>query len=230
MARKPRLFVSGIPYHVIQRGNNKTAIFFSNSDYHFFLEVLQEAKIKHPCLIYSYCLMPNHFHLLIQPKEKDNVSLLIKLLGAKYVHYVNRVYGRTGTLWEGRFKCSLIDGEQYFLSCLRYIEMNPLRAGIVNSPELYRWSSYRFRAFGEKNSILDFDPWYNSLGSNAQERQLSYCRFFQNSLPEPTWKLIREMTNKGGIVGSSTFKEYIEGILEREIVFRSQGRPKKEEK
>lgn len=230
MARRPRLFVADIPYHITQRGNNRSPIFFSEEDYSFFLEVLKEAKAKHPSFIYGYCFMTNHLHLLIQPKEKENISLLMKFLGAKYVRYINKIYKRTGTLWEGRFKCSLIDGELYFLTCLQYIEMNPVRAGIVNSPELYRWSSYRFRAFGEKSSVLDFDPWYNSLGSNAEEKQLSYRRFFQNSIPKSAYQLIREMTNKGGIVGRSSFKEQIQKIVGREIIFRSPGRPKRQEK
>jgi len=230
MSRKPRLFVAGIPCHIIQRGNNRNPIFFSDEDYYFFLQVLQEAKRKHPCFVYGYCLMTNHFHLLIEPKEKENISLLMKLLGAKYVRYVNRTYKRTGTLWEGRFKCSLIEEELYFLACLHYIEMNPLRAGIINSPELYPWSSYRFRALGEKSPVLDFDPWYNGLGQNTYERQLKYRHFFQNSLSESTWKLIRETTNKGGIFGSNRFKEHIEKMIGREIIFRTPGRPKKEGK
>lgn len=232
MARKPRLFVADIPYHIIQRGNNRNPIFFSEADYLFFLDVLREAKSKYPCFIYSYCLMANHFHLLVEPKEKQNVSLLMKLLGAKYVRYVNNAYKRTGTLWQGRFKCSLIDEELYFLTCLLYIEMNPVRAGMVTSPELYCWSSYRFRAFGEKSSILDLDAWYNSLGSDANARQLNYRRFFQNSIPDSTWKLIREMTNRDGLVGNDGFKENVEKIIHREIIFRLPGRPrkKKEEK
>ncbi len=227
MARRPRLFVAGLPYHIIQRGNNRSPIFLSNEDYCFFLEVLREAKTKHPCFIYSYCLMTNHFHLLIEPEEKENVSLLMKLLGAKYVRYVNKTHKRTGTLWEGRFKCSLIDKEPYFLACLHYIEMNPLRAGITNSPELYRWSSYRVRAHGEKSSILDLDPWYNSLGADSQERQVRYRQLFQNTIPDSTWELIREMTNKGGIIGSVNFKEQIEKILHRKIIIRAPGRPRK---
>jgi len=227
MARRLRFFVTEVPYHVVQRGNNRNPIFFSKNDYRFFLNVLQEAKTKHPCFIYAYCLMPNHFHLLIQPKEKDNISLLMKLLGAKYVHYVNRSYERTGTLWEGRFKCSLIDEESYFFTCLHYIEMNPVRAGIVDSPGVYNWSSYRVRAFGEKSPVLDLDPWYNSLGSNEQERQNRYRRFFQDSIPESTLEFIRETTNKGGLIGSSSFKERVEAVINKEIIIRSPGRPKK---
>lgn len=230
MARRPRLFVPDMPYHVVQRGNNRTPIFFSDNDYFFFLNVLAEAKNKHPCHIYGYCLMTNHFHLLIQPKERNNISLFMKLLGAKYVRYVNKNYGRTGTLWQGRFKCSLIDKELYFIACLHYIEMNPLRAGIVNSPELYHWSSYRFRAYGEKNHVLDIDPWYKSLGSGSHECQLNYRHFFDKAIPESSWNLIREMTNKGGFVGDIRFKEQIEEALCQKIIIRSPGRPRREEK
>ena len=230
MSRKPRLFVTGFPYHVIQRGNNKSPIFFSNNDYFFFLDVLQEAKIKHPCFVYGYCLMSNHFHLLIEPKEKNNVSLLMKLLGAKYVRYVNKAYNRTGTLWEGRFKCALIEEELYFLTCLCYIETNPVKAGVVDLPELYRWSSYRFRAYGEESPVLDLDAWYKGLGVTPQERQLHYRQLVQNTIPEPTYKLVKEMTNKGGIVGCNRFQEQIQKIIGRNIIFRPPGRPKNNEK
>lgn len=230
MARKPRLLIADIPYHVLQRGNNKNVIFFSEQDYTFFLDVLQEAKSKHPCYIYSYCFMKNHFHLLIEPKEKDNISLLMKLLGAKYVHYINRTYKRTGTLWEGRYRCSMIDRELYFLTCLRYIEMNPVRAGIVSLPELYRWSSYRVRAFGENNQIIDLDPWYKGLGKDAQERQFIYRKFFRNSLPDSNLDLIREKTNRNRIIGDTYFTEQIEKIIGRKVIIREPGRPRKTEK
>ena len=229
MARRPRLSVADVPYHVVQRGNNKIPIFLTSGDYLFFLEVLREAKIKHPCLVYAYCLMTNHFHLLLEPKKEDNnVSLLIKLLGAKYVRYINKNYKRSGTLWEGRFKSSLIDKELYFLSCLRYIEMNPVRAGLVSSPELYRWSSYRVRAFGEQDPIVDLDSWYDSLGCNSGERQVKYRQFLQSIMPESTLKLLREMTNKNGIVGGIDFKAQIGQLVHREITIRPIGRPKGE--
>jgi putative transposase len=229
MARKPRLFITGMPYHVIQRGNNKIPIFSKEEDYLFFLELIREAKVKYPCRLYSYCLMANHFHLLIEPvQEKENISLLIKLLGAKYVRYFNKKYKRSGTLWEGRFRGSLVDKEAYFLACFRYIEMNPVRANISRYPELYPWSSYRFRAFGEKSGILDLDPWYNSLGYNLEERQVRYRQLFQGLFPESTLKLIREMTNKNGIVGGIDFKAHIELLACRDIIIRPVGRPRSE--
>jgi putative transposase len=215
-----------MPYHVVNRGNNKSAIFLSEHDYRFFLDVLAEAKSKHHCDIYSYCLMPNHFHLLVQPKEKESISLLMKLLGGKYVRHFNTIHQRSGTLWEGRFRCSLIDTERYFLSCLRYIEMNPLRANLTNAPDLYRWSSFRFRAFGEKCYFLDSDPWYQGLAENCKERQRVYRQFFKEYIPTSELDFIREMTNVNGIIGSESFKKKIEEITGAPIVFRKPGRPK----
>jgi len=229
MPRGPRLLIRDIPYHVIQRGNNKIPIFLKDEDYLFFLEILREAENKHPCFIYSYCLMTNHFHLLIEPKgREDNVSLLVKLLGARYVRYVNKKYNRPGTLWEGRFKSSLIDRESYFLACLYYIEMNPVRAGMVRLPEFYNWSSYRIRAFGEKSSILDLDHWYNSLGVNSEDRQAKYRQFFKDTVPKSKLDLLREMTNKNGVAGSLTFKAQVEQAIHKKIIIRPIGRPKKE--
>lgn len=230
MARRPRLFIANFPYHIIQRGNNKNPIFFNDKDYLFFLKVLKEAKTKHPCYLYAYCLMPNHFHFILEPKEKENISFLMKLLGAKFVRYINRTYRRSGTLWEGRFRCSLIDKEAYFLSCLRYIETNPLRAGLAKSPDLYRWSSYHFRAFGEKSSLLDLDAWYDSLSIDPLERQLTYRQFINSSASETEYSLIREMTNKNAIIGDQSFIHKLENILNITINFRSPGRPIKSRK
>ena len=230
MARKPRLFVEGMPHHVVQRGNNRSPIFFKGADYLFFLNVLREAKEKHPCLLYGYCLMINHFHLLIAPLEVENITLLMKFLGAKYVRYVNKAYGRTGSLWEGRFKCSLVQDDAYFSTCLRYIEMNPVRAGLVASPEEYQWSSYRFRAYGEDYGILDRDPRYEGLGSCDQERQHEYRRFFMAAEADAEWTWVRETTLKGGILGNEEFKERIAQLTGQDVVLRPQGRPRKAKK
>ncbi|MCX5711463.1 MAG: transposase [Candidatus Omnitrophica bacterium] len=227
MARKPRMFVTGLPFHVVQRGNNKNPIFFSETDYLFFLSVLREAKLKHPCLIFAYCLMPNHFHLLIQPEAKENISFLIKFLGSKYVRYINKVYKRSGTLWEGRFKCSIVEEEAYFLTCLRYIETNPLRAGIVNNVEEYLWSSYRCRAFGENDGLTDLDEWYKELGLASSQRQILYRCNFNNDISDSVLEFIREMTNKGGVIGGTEFKDKLEEIIAQKIIIRKPGRPRK---
>ncbi|MDD4908374.1 MAG: transposase [Candidatus Omnitrophica bacterium] len=225
MARRPRLLAIGTPCHIVQRGNNRNNIFYRDEDYLFFLEVLSEAKEKYPCYIYSYCLMINHFHLLIEPKEKNNIGSLMKFVGVKYVHYVNKHYNRTGTLWEGRFKSCIIEAESYFLSCLKYIEMNPVKANIVSSPESYRWSSYRVRAYGDKNKIVDIDPWYKSLGEDDIIRQVNYRRFFQKENSKTIEEVISDMTNKNGVVGSSGFKKKMERAAGMEIVIRRPGRP-----
>lgn len=229
MARKPRLFVSEIPYHVVQRGNNKNPIFIKQSDYHCFLSVLEEAKQKHPCLIYSYCLMPNHFHLLLVPESKENVSLFMKFVGAKYVRYFNKSYSRTGTLWEGRFRCSIIDENAYFLACLRYIEMNPVRAKLAKTPETYHWSSYKVRACGNHNPLVNLDAWYKSLGETPQQCQNQYKKISQ-FFSEQDNNLIRSMTKKNAIVGNDNFKARIEISTQCQIKIREPGRPSKCEK
>ncbi len=155
MARRLRLFIPNVPCHIIQRGNNRTQIFLAIEDYRFFLEVLQEARIKHPCQLYSYCLMPNHFHLIINPQPTGNVSLFMKLVGGKYVRYFNKKYGRTRTLWENRFPSFLIGGERYFIRCLRYVETNPVRAKLVKNPEDYIFCSYLERCCNNGGRLLN---------------------------------------------------------------------------
>lgn len=174
MARKPRYFVEGQYYHIIQRGNNKEQIFYSEGDYIYFLQILKEAGAKYPCQIYAYCLMPNHFHLLMSPLQNNSISNFMKFAGVKHVRYTNKRYNRTGTLWEGRFRSSFIDDERYFTTCLLYIELNPVRAKLVKRPESYLWSSYSYRAFGNKETLVTLDPWYKSLGESQLERQRSY--------------------------------------------------------
>jgi putative transposase len=154
MARKPRFNLPGYPQHVTQRGNNRKPCFFSPRDFQYYLDCLGEACINRECALHAYVLMTNHVHLLITPAKEQGVSLLMQDVGRKYVHYVNRSYGRSGTLWEGRFKASLVDADAYLLVCHRYIESNPIRAGMANSLSDYRWSSYHSNAYGK------IDPWF----------------------------------------------------------------------
>ena len=148
MARLPRIDMLGIPQHLIQRGNNRGVCFFADEDYVFYLECLNKAAKKYDCSMHAYVLMTNHVHLLVTPETKGGLSVMMQSVGRSYVRYINGHYRRSGTLWEGRYKSSLIESERYLLTCYRYIELNPVRAGMVSFPGDYRWSSYHCHARG----------------------------------------------------------------------------------
>ncbi|MBU2102905.1 MAG: transposase, partial [Candidatus Omnitrophica bacterium] len=212
MPRVARSILSDIPYHIIHRGNNRQKIFFSDSDHLYFLSLMHEAKKKHPCKIYSYALMPNHVHFLLESfQQVENLAKFVKLVAQKYAQYINKAQRRTGTLWEGRFKSSPVSQDSYLLACTRYIELNSVRANIINDPADYKWSSYRFKT-GDRNfcSLLDMDPLYTDLGSDEKERQANYKKWFSQSIPEEEWDLIRKAVNKGGVFGNIQFKEKLE--------------------
>lgn len=154
MPRRARLSVPGIAWHIIQRGNNRSSCFYADDDYRRYLYLLQEQARDHGCRVHAYVLMTNHVHLLVTPARADSVSLMMKHLGQRYVQYINRTYRRTGTLWEGRFRSCLAQDEGYALACYRYIELNPVRAGMVEHPAEYPWSSYRANAQGERNVVI----------------------------------------------------------------------------
>src|SRR5690348_7286923 len=154
MPRKPRFQVPGVPAHVVQRGNNRQAIFFESSDYAAYLNWLREGLKRYGCELHAYALMTNHVHLLMTPDSRDAISRTMQYVGRHFVPYINFSYGRTGTLWEGRYKASLVQEEHYLLLCMRYIEMNPVRAGMVKSPSHYRWSSYRSNAQGQEDPLV----------------------------------------------------------------------------
>ncbi len=170
MARQPRLNLAGMPQHVVQRGNDRQPCFFNEDDYAHYLTGLNEACQKESCAVHAYVLMTNHFHLLLTPMQAGCVGRTMQSLGRRYVRYVNDRYRRTGTLWEGRFKSSLIDTDSYLLQCHRYIELNPVRAGTVEDPGHYAWSSHGHNAFGRHNPLLHSHPLYLALGSTNATR------------------------------------------------------------
>ena len=230
MPRFARNIISDIPYHIIHRGNNRQKIFFDDRDYEYFLSLLEEARKKYGCRLYAYVLMPNHFHLLLESSQSsENLAKYIKLLAQKYSQHINKRHKRTGTLWEGKFKSSLISKDNYLLACGRYIEMNPVRARMVKDPKDYMWSSYRYKV-GEAEGAapLDPDPLYVDLGKDDNERQKNYRKWFKESIPPQEWDTIRKAVNKGGVFGSSHFKERMEKLLGRSLDIRGRGRPKKE--
>jgi putative transposase len=184
MARSPRITIPAYPHHIIQRGNNRQATFFADDDYRLFLECLRQAKTKCRCRIYAYVLMTNHFHLLVEPTEIGDLGRFMQSVGRRYVRYINANYRRSGTLWEGRFKSAAVSRDEYLIACSRYIELNPVRAGMVASPGDYRWGSYRYRALGISDRLLDDDPWYAGLGATPEERREKYQQWIESAVNE----------------------------------------------
>jgi putative transposase len=227
MARSTRITVPAFPHHIIQRGNNRQAIFFTDNDYRFFLECLHQAKLKCFCRIYAYVLMTNHFHLLVEPLQIGDLGRLMQSVGRRYVRYVNQVYRRSGTLWEGRFRSAVVSRDEYLMTCSRYIELNPVRAGLVSHAGQYRWSSYGFRAVGIPDRLLDEDPWYAGLGTSVEERQKRYREWIESEAKEGEWDSIRRATQQGRVIGRDEFQQTIGAKIGRTVVGESRGRPKK---
>ena len=229
MPRKPRFNLIGIPQHVIQRGNNREPCFYTEEDYRRYLDDLQESAKKFHCRIHAYVLMTNHVHLLITPMVEQGIAQMMQALGRRYVYYVNKTYKRTGTLWEGRYKSSLIDSERYLLTCMRYIELNPVRADMVKHPGEYKWSSYNANGQGKVDSFIEEHPVYLELGDTVEVRQEAYRELFRYHIDNDTLHEIRESLNHELVLGRSYFKDKIEEITQRQTRLGIPGRPKIEE-
>jgi putative transposase len=225
MPRRARLAVPGVPWHIIQRGNNRSACFYADEDYLRYLHHLGELATKFGCAIHAYVLMTNHVHLLLTPEREDSCALLMKHLGQRYVQYINRSYRRSGTLWEGRFKSCLTQTEDYVLSCYRYIEMNPVRVAMVQHPDQYRWSSYRANAEGKADAIVTPHEMYSRLGADDAARQQAYQQLFHAHLEQPIIEQIRSATNGNYVLGTSRFQEEIGQMLGKRVAKAKAGRP-----
>ena len=196
MARRPRLEFPSTPARVVQRGNNRLPCFFHDDDYCAYLESLQESSVNTGVHVHAYVLMTNHVHLLLTAHAPHAVSHMMQALGRRYVRYINGVYRRTGTLWEGRFKSSLIDTRSYLLTCYRYIELNPVRAAMIASPAMYRWSSYARNALGAPQRLVTPHPEYTALGSSDSQRCAAYRELFQAALDAAIWPLFALTSSK----------------------------------
>jgi len=228
MPRRARLAVAGIPWHIIQRGNNRQACFYTTADYQRYLQDLEQQAGYFGCLVHAYCLMTNHVHLLVTPERADSASLMMKHLGQRYVQYINRTYRRSGTLWEGRFRSCLAQKETYVLACYRYIELNPVRAGIVEHPAEYVWSSYRANGQGMKDALLDPHPLYRALGQSREARCMHYRDLFRAHLLPDLIDEIRQATNGNYVLGDTRFSADIESMLQRRVTPGKAGRPVKD--
>lgn len=231
MARTARIVITGYPHHIVQRGHNRQVVFASDVDYQRYLDTLREWKEKLSCKVYAYCLMTNHVHLIIDPGvDERSLAQLMKRVAGRQTRYVNKIEKRTGSLWEGRYKSSPISTNEYLLACCRYVELNPVRAGIVGGPAGYRWSSYGCKTNQQKEKWLDLDPCYMGLASTAKMRAEKYREWVEGTIPEGEWQIIRQSLQRGQLTGSKSFVDEIERKIERRVEFRGQGRPRKERK
>jgi len=215
MARLRRYTPGGIPQHIIQRGNNRQVCFSSNVDLAVYAGWLLEGTKKYGVAIHGWVFMTNHVHLLATPLEDRSMSRMMQFLGRQYVRYFNNEYGRTGTLFEGRFKSCPVQTEDYFLACLRYIELNPVRAGMVADPLEYHWSSHHANAFGKEIRLWSPHQEYLKLGRIASERQSRYRQLFETSIGSEVITDIRQSTQRGLALGSDRFKDQIEALGSR---------------
>ncbi len=229
MARLSRVCLPGIPQHIIQRGNNRQICFASEEDFAAYAHWLHQYAKKFEVKIHAWVFMTNHVHLLATPATKSGISNMMQTLGRHYVRYFNYTYKRSGTLWEGRFKSCLIEAESYFLICQRYIELNPVRACMVESPSDYHWSSYQANGLGREIALWTPHQTYLELGCNTTIRLEAYRALFQAHVDVRDIALIRNATNKGLAVGSEHFKSEIERLCGRRVVALKRG-PKPKEK
>lgn len=215
MPRKPRYVLPGQSQHIIQRGNNRCPIFIYDDDYGCFRHYLHEAGSRQGCNIHAYVFMTIHIHLLVTPDSEGSIAKTMQSVGRRYVQYFNRTYQRTGTLWEGRYRTTLIDSENYLFTCYRYIELNPVRANMVNHPGEYRWSSYHANALGRYDRLIIPHQRYLDLDSNKKMRQAAYRDMLRTQIDEKTLDEIRHATQKGWVLGSDLFRDNVEYLLQR---------------
>jgi putative transposase len=227
MPRLPRFQLPGMPQHVIQRGNNRSNCFFEQADYVFYLDSLREAADRYGCRIHAYVLMTNHVHLLVTPCFEGAVSSMMQSVGVRYVKYINRVHRRTGGLWEGRYKASLIESEDYLLACYIYIELNPVRAMMVMHPGEYPWSSYHANAQGERSGLVTPHEQYLRLGSSREQRMTVYSELVQEPLDQQLDDEIRAAVNQELVTGRNAYKQDVDIACARRTVSSGPGRPKK---
>jgi putative transposase len=225
MPRQPRIDLPGLPQHVIARGNNRQSCFFTDTDRATYLHYLLVAARNNECSVHAYVLMGNHVHLLVTGSRQGAVGRMMQSVGRRYVRALNNVLDRTGTLFEGRYRASPVESQAYFLACMRYIELNPVRAGMVGRPASYRWSSHRFNIGSEPSSLVTPHPEYLQLGIDMAARSRAYRALFDCPLSITEIEKIREHANKGRVLGRPEFLASLEKDLNRCVKIRPAGRP-----
>lgn len=230
MARKLRISIPNFTYHILDRGNNRQEIFLEDSDYQYFLKLINRYKKELRFKLYHLCLMPNHIHLMLEPKEENVLQKLMMCLTLAYSVYFNKKYNAYGHLWQGRYKSCIIEKGEYFVWCGVYIELNPVRAGIVKKPEDYKWSSYSYYSYGKGEplieNVIDLDPYYfSNLGNTEEECQKRYKEYIEGVMEEKFLKKFRQNIDIG-VLGSDEFIEKIKDKFNIKL-YMKRGRPKK---
>ncbi|MCZ2721901.1 transposase [Marinomonas sp. 15G1-11] len=227
MPRKPRFFLPNVPVHIVQRGASRDPVFFEDEDYKAYVFWMKEAAVKYNVAIHAFVLMTNHVHILLTAQSGAGVSQFMQHIGRRYVPFINHKYGRSGSIWEGRFKSSLVQSDRYFLAVMRYIELNPVRANMVDHPSLYRWSSFHHNSGVKPLSFITINPIYNALGRNTAERIKNYIRLFEQHLDTRALSAILSAWQTGTPLGDSYFKEKVEAQLKQRVGQDYRGRPSK---
>ena len=225
MARLPRLTLPGYPHHVIQRGNNRQAIFASTADYPVLLDLLRDNAQKFSVAIHAYVLMSNHFHLLATPQTADGLPQMMQAVGRSYVRTFNNAQGRTGTLWEGRYRSTLIQSDRYLLACMVYIDLNPVRAGLVAQADDYPWSSHAHYIGRQVDKLVTPHPLFWELGNTPFAREAAYAELVHTGIAGAEQAALTEATLRGWALGGADFVAELQKISPRRVSKAKPGRP-----
>lgn len=227
MARLARISVPGYPYHVIQRGNNRQPIFASDADRERMRDLLFEHAAEQDVAVHAYVLMDNHFHLLATPRKAQSLPAMMQAVGRRYVRFFNDKQGRTGTLWEGRYKSALVQTERYLLACMVYIDLNPVRAGLVAQPQDFRWSSHNHYVGTHSDRLVTPHPLFWELGNTPFERESRYRDLVQAGVTDTQRNALAQSANSGWVVGDPRFVAQLQGATKRRLTPAAPGRPVK---
>ncbi len=227
MPRPLRLNVPGIPQHIVQVGHNNLPCFYDEEDYEFYLQSLKVSADQYEVQVHAYCLMPSMIQIIATPNSHSGVSSMMQSLGRRYVQYANHRYKRSGTLWGGRYKSSLVDSHAYLLSCYQYVELKPMFSGLVHSPEEYPWSSFNYHINEMESHLIVDHKLYVELGESRSDRAESYRSLFKYRFDKRLFEYIAETIKLGQVLGGDQFKDQIERITNQRVRPLRRGRPKK---
>jgi putative transposase len=225
MARLPRLTVTGYPHHVILRGNDRQDIFRNTADYQRMLDLFEQHSREQGVDIHAYVLMTNHLHLLLTPQQEQGLPKMMQALGRSYVQIFNKVHGRTGTLWEGRYRSTLIQTERYLLACMAYIDLNPVRANMVAQPEDYVWSSYGHYAGRRHDRLITPHALYWGLGNTPFAREAAYAEMVHAGIQADQQRALTDATLSGWALGDAKFIAGLKAETSRRLIKGQAGRP-----